>query len=248
MGAIEKIQPQAVTLDGSNGQPTSQPMTLLEMAVKQNANIDTIERLVALQQQMQARDAEMEFNDAMNRAQMAIGRVAADLTNPQTHSKYASYAALDRKVRPIYTKEGLALSFDTGDSPSPDYVRVLCYVSRGGHTRTYHADVPADGKGAKGGDVMTKTHAFGAGTSYGMRYLLKMIFNIAVGEEDNDGNGQRLDDLNERLEYIENCRDLDELQQVFKAGYKMASEMGDINSAKALVAAKDKKKAELSRR
>ena len=35
---------------------------------------------------------------------------------------------------------------------------------------------------------MTKTHAMGAGMSYGMRYLLKMIFNVAVGEDDTDGN------------------------------------------------------------
>jgi hypothetical protein len=35
---------------------------------------------------------------------------------------------------------------------------------------------------------MTKTHASGAAQSYGMRYLLKGIFNIAIGEEDNDGN------------------------------------------------------------
>lgn len=68
-------------------------------------------------------------------------------------------------------------------------VRVLCYVAHAqGHSRTYHIDMPADGKGAKGGDVMTKTHAVGAGASYGMRYLLKMIFNVAVGEDDADGN------------------------------------------------------------
>ena len=66
---------------------------------------------------------------------------------------------------------------------------MLAYVSHvGGHTRRYEAAMPADGKGAKGGDVMTKTHAFGAATSYGMRYLLKMIFNVAIGEYDLDGN------------------------------------------------------------
>ena len=66
---------------------------------------------------------------------------------------------------------------------------MVCYVSHsGGHTRTYRAHVPSDGKGAKGNDAMTKTHAFGSGTSYGMRYLLKMIFNVAIGEEDDDGN------------------------------------------------------------
>ena len=35
---------------------------------------------------------------------------------------------------------------------------------------------------------MTKTHATGAAASYGSRYLLKGIFNVAVGEDDDDGN------------------------------------------------------------
>jgi hypothetical protein len=47
--------------------------------------------------------------------------------------------------------------------------------------------MPSDGKGAKGNDVMTRTHAAGSAMSYGMRYLLKAIFNIAIGEDD-DGN------------------------------------------------------------
>ena len=48
--------------------------------------------------------------------------------------------------------------------------------------------MPADGKGAQGRDVMTRTHATGSAVSYGRRYLLLMIFNIAVGGEDDDGN------------------------------------------------------------
>jgi hypothetical protein len=47
--------------------------------------------------------------------------------------------------------------------------------------------MPVDGKGARGGDVMTKTHAMGSGVSYGMRYLLRMIFNLAI-DYDDDGN------------------------------------------------------------
>src|SRR5262249_2919405 len=92
-------------------------------------------------------------------------------------------------LRPIWSKHGFALSFNTDPANvPPEYVRVMCDVShRGGHTRHYQIDIPADGKGAKGGDVMTKTHAMGSGVSYGMRYLLKMIFNVAVGEGDDDG-------------------------------------------------------------
>ena len=35
---------------------------------------------------------------------------------------------------------------------------------------------------------MTKTHAVGSAMSYGVRYLLKLVFNVAVGEDDDDGN------------------------------------------------------------
>jgi hypothetical protein len=122
--------------------------------------------------------------------------IVKDSNNPQTRSRYASYPALDRAIRPIYTKHGFALSFDSGDAPKPEEVRVLCYVSHSsedtsrGFTRMYHVDMPADGKGAKGGDVMTRTHAAGSAYTYGQRYLLKLIFNLATSDTatDDDGN------------------------------------------------------------
>lgn len=150
---------------------------------------DKLERFMALQERVTARAAEAEFNADMSAAQAAMRPVAADAENPQTRSRYASYGALDKALRPLYTQHGFGLSFDTADAPLPEWVRVVCYVThRGGHSRTYHADIPADGKGARGGDVMTKTHAVGSAMSYGMRYLLKMIFNVSVGEDDDDGN------------------------------------------------------------
>src|SRR3990167_516713 len=159
-------------------------------AADPSVDVTKMQAILDMQERILNRNAEAEFNAAMTAAQLGVGRVSTDATNPQTRSKYASYAQLDRAVRPVYTQHGFALSFDTGDAPEAEYVRVLCHVShRGGHTRTYHADMPADGKGAKGGDVMTKTHATGSAMSYGMRYLLKMIFNVAIGEDDNDGNG-----------------------------------------------------------
>ena len=158
------------------------------LATDPNASVEKIERLMALWERGEARKAELAFNAAMAAAQAEMRPVVADAFNPQTRSKYASFEALDTALRPIYSKHGLALSFDTGDT-APDTVRVLCYVTHaGGHSRTYKADMPADGKGAKGGDVMTKTHAVASAMSYGMRYLEKMIFNVAVGEDDDDGN------------------------------------------------------------
>ena len=154
-----------------------------------NVDIDKMERLMAMHERMVGKDAEQAFVAAMNAAQAEMRPIAADADNPQTRSKYASYAALDKALRPLYTKHGFSLSFDEGDTTKPDHIRVLCYVSHeAGHTRIYRKDMPADGKGAKGGDVMTKTHASGAADTYGMRYLLKKIFNVAIGEDDRDGN------------------------------------------------------------
>ena len=162
---------------------------MLERAARDPAvDVAKIEKLMELQERILARQAEAAFNEAMNQAQSEIGRIATDSENKATSSRYASYAALDRVLRPIYTSHGFSLSFDTGES-AESTVKVLCYVShRAGHTRTYTAVIPADGKGAKGGDVMTKTHAVGSGMQYGQRYLLKLIFNVAVGQDD-DGNG-----------------------------------------------------------
>ncbi|MDE1828233.1 MAG: ERF family protein [Candidatus Micrarchaeota archaeon] len=152
-------------------------------------DVDKMQKLLDMKERMDAKLGESEFNAAMSAVQAELRRIVADASNPQTRSKYASYAALDRVVRPIYTTHGFALSFDTGETTLDQAVRVQCYVShRGGFSRTYHVDMPADGKGAKGGDVMTKTHATGSAMSYGMRYLLKMIFNIAIGEDDDGGN------------------------------------------------------------
>lgn len=181
-----------------------------------SVDIEKMERLMAMKERMDARTAESEFNSAMMRVQAKMGRISADATNPQTRSNYATYGKLDKALRPIYTTEGLSLSF--GTEPAPDgFVGMVCYVSHsGGHTRTYKAQVPSDGKGAKGNDVMTKTHAFGSGTSYGMRYLLKMIFNVAIGEEDDDGNSSAQDsyDISAWAEAIRDAADKTELDRI----------------------------------
>lgn len=163
---------------------------IIERAARDpNVDLDKMERLMAMRERELNRSAEQAFNEAMKAAQSEMRTIGADGNNSQTKSRYATYAKLDAVLRPIYTRHGFSVSFDEADSPKPDHIRVLAYVAHeAGFTRTYRKDMPADGKGAKGGDVMTKTHATGAAASYGMRYLLKGIFNVAVGEEDVDGN------------------------------------------------------------
>jgi hypothetical protein len=156
-------------------------------AADPNTNVDKLERMLGMYERITAREAEQAYHDAMNACQAEMDPIRTDAHNPQTKSRYASYPALDRACRPIYTRHGFSLSYGTADGAPQDWVRVVCRIAhRGGHKEIEHVDMPADGKGAKGGDVMTKTHATGSALSYGQRYLLKLIFNISVG--DDDGN------------------------------------------------------------
>jgi hypothetical protein len=136
---------------------------------------------------VEAERARKAYAAAMVACQAEITSVKVNANNSQTHSKYATYEALDKVLRPAYARHGFSISYNTL-SPSPDMLRVVAYVGHAdGHEREFAIDMPADGKGAKGGDVMTKTHATGSALSYGKRYLLGAIFNVATSKDD-DGN------------------------------------------------------------
>lgn len=148
----------------------------------ETVNIDKMRELLAMRKEIKAQEAEEAFRDALSLAQGEMTPVIA--TSKGDKSKYASYAALDNMLRPIYTRHGFSISFNTEPTTSPDMVRVTCEVGCKGHKQKYQVDMPADGKGAKGNDVMTRTHATGSAMTYGKRYLLGMIFNIAVARDD----------------------------------------------------------------
>jgi hypothetical protein len=151
--------------------------------------VDKLDHLMRLQERVRSDDARKAYNAAMSAAQSEMGRISTDAVNPQTRSRYASYGQLDKALRPIYSRHGFAVSFNTADSPLEQHVRVLATVTHSeGHERDYQADIPCDGKGPKGNDVMSKTHAAGSAMSYGQRYLFKLIWNVAIGENDDDGN------------------------------------------------------------
>lgn len=241
---------------------TSQPatdagslMTVIARAASDpSIDIDKMERLIALRDRIIASEKEQSFNDAMSRAQGEMRRVAVDKRNDQTRSKYASYAAIDRVIRPIYTANGFGLSFNTEPGPE-SYVRIVCHVTGHGHTRKYQVDMPADGKGAKGGDVMTKTHAVGSAMTYGQRYLLKMIFNIAIGEDDDDGNGgpqndetitdEQCDELNKLL--IETKSDLVKFLKHIKLESLTQIRASKFEDAKNLIKATAARRREIAR-
>lgn len=235
----------------------SSPMDLISIALQHNAAVDVIERLAALQEKIMLRDAEIHFNDALSAIQAEIKRIAPDLLNPDTSSKYASYTAIDAVIRPIYTSRGMSLSFSQGDCAKAEHIRSLCFVSLGAYTRVYQIEMPTDGKGPKGGAVMSKIHAAATADSYAKRYLVKNIFNIAIGEADRDGNTSAAPSSDpsragisekrrgEMCGEIARASDAAQLRTIFLFAYREAHTAKDRSAMDAYMRAKDARKREI---
>lgn len=187
-------------------------------------NVEKLERLMAMRNDIIEREAKQAFATAMHRAQSEIRMVTTNKDNAQTQSRYADLAKIDVMIRPIYTKHGFSMTFGTEVSADAAIVNVCCDVLHvGGAEKRYRIPMPADGKGPKGGDVMTRTHATGSAITYGRRYLHAAIWNIPVGDDDGNRAGARQQYLTEEqgleIHALLNDNDLNVDDFLIRAGY-----------------------------
>lgn len=172
----------------SNG-ATSLMEVISRAASDPNCDVSKMRELLAMHKELKAQEASDAFAVALSLAQADMGTVFKDKDNSHTKSRYASYEAVDKVARPIYTRHGFAPSFTT-DGVSDTHLMVVCDLShRGGHLRRYSLPIPLSTKGPKGNDLMTPTHASMSAFSYGKRGQLVGIFNIPISDgSDDDGN------------------------------------------------------------
>ena len=181
-------------IDGGELAPVPASETILSViasaARDPKVDVDKMERLLAMQERVLAREAEMQFWAAMRTVQSKIPRMKRDAKNAQTNSTYARFETITRIAVPIYTEHGFSVSYGTADCPLAGHFRVTARVSHtSGHVENYQVDVPSDHLGPKGLPNKTLTHGFGSALKYGQRYLARLIFNIAESDtDDDDGN------------------------------------------------------------
>lgn len=183
--AVIESEPQVPTIGRSSGLDIP---PAVRYALDKGAGIDVIERLSAMFERQANDGALNDLRRAMVAAQAEMEPIKKDASNPQTRSRYATFDALDRDIRPIRARHHYALSFYEGDCPLPDHVRVYCDVIGHGAVITRHYDSPIVTKGIKGTEMMTLTHAKASAVTYGRRYLVALIENIAFTDKDDDGN------------------------------------------------------------
>ena len=184
----------------------SQMVSMIErMAMSPEVDVEKLERLMAMQEKMLNREAEQEYTRSMVRVQGDIEAVTRDKVNPQTHSRFVSLEAMKKVVVPVYTQEGFALSYGEGETTKENHVRVTCKVMHSsGHSENFFYDCPIDDKGIAGKVNKTPTHGKASAVTYGERYILKLIFNVTIQDEDDDGNaaGQVVEYITEEMANI----------------------------------------------
>lgn len=168
-------------------------LALIEkVIVNKEVDADKLRVLVDLQIQLEDRQAEKAFDADMIEAQSEVRGLAWDKVNTERNSRNVSYPKIDSMLRPIRQKYGFTQTWDSEPSPMADMMVVCCdVIHRSGHRRRYRLPMPIDNMGPKGGSgVMTKQQAVVSGSSYGIRKLASMIWDIPllVDKDDNDGN------------------------------------------------------------
>ena len=158
-----------------------------------SVDIDKMERLIAMQERVQANQAKVDFTAAKVTMQPYIpaidmrGRITirdkSDQSKIIQETAFARFEDIHQAVMPVLTSHGFDLSFRNGLSPDGK-VRVTTILSHiGGHSEETYFDLPHDSSGSK-----NAVQAVGSSTSYAKRYGILSILNIRVAGEDDDAN------------------------------------------------------------
>lgn len=204
-----------------------------------------IKELVALKQseerfawEREERQAKIDFDDALNRCQSAIARIAPNRER-ENGIQWLDYAGLDKVLRPVYSQEGFALVFSDEPSPAPGRMKIRAVLSRGGVSREYFREGPAQAGNSK----MSAADSEASAASRLQRYLVCRIFNIAVGiDRDEKAPFEEMEPsfVEECVKDILESRDVPELKERYLKATKKAAEFGDKHASKEFDAAKKK--------
>jgi ERF superfamily len=120
-----------------------------------------------------------ELADALAAAQSEMKHPTKSKVNPQFRSKYADLAEVIDAIK-VLNKHGIAVMFSAPTSPDVDSaVRIIIvFAHRSNQWMEGVLDVPMAAVTAQG---------LGSSLTYGRRYLLSGMCNVAA-EEDDDGN------------------------------------------------------------
>ena len=169
-------------------------MSFIERAAKDDSfDVAKFGELLRLQRDVEHDHARKMFNQAMAAAQSEMQSVVRDAKNSHLNNKYAKLETIDAAMRPIYTRNGFSVRFGSAPAPHEGWMRITCTVAHdGGYFEENYLDSPVTTTGAQGGRMaITPVQAVGSTVTYLRRYLLSMVMNVVLADDDDDGEGMR---------------------------------------------------------
>ncbi len=151
-----------------------------------SVDIDKMERLIAMQERVQGRDAQTQYYAALAEMQPNLpiiderGGIKDRSGNIQ--STYALWEDVNEAIRPTLSEHGFSLSFRVSRADGEIIVTGIL-AHRSGHREETTLSLPTDTSGSK-----NAVQAVGSSTSYGKRYTAFALLNITTTGEDDDGN------------------------------------------------------------
>ena len=172
----------AVTKHEETGyvQPTIAPMVAMieRIAMDPNVPIDRLEKMLDMKERMDAQEAERAFNASFSAASAEFPSIPL---NGKGHNNkpYALLKDIISHTRPILSKHGLSLSWDT---EVLDRVKVTaCLRHVAGHSAKTAIVLPLDTSGSK-----NNVQAVGSSQAYGQRYTAQAILGLSLGDDSDD--------------------------------------------------------------
>ena len=230
-------------------------LALIErVALDPGADVEKLDRIVAMYERVKAKEAELAFNAAKGRIlkklagiKLVKNRTAALYEIEKGKSQKASYQAfkyapleeIDKHLRPLLLEEEMDLSYS--DEPREHgwiLIRGRLKHLPGGHFEDSFMPAPLDTSGGK-----STVQGVGSTNSYLRRYIACNIFNIVVVGDDDDGNGSTIDEtqITTLLELIKKAKVGPKFLKYMRA--QGIAEAGSLEAAVATIASRDYRKA-----
>lgn len=164
--------------------PENSAESLLLAAVEKGADVDTMERLLAMRREIRAEEARDAYYSALTAFQSACPDIPktkeVKKANGDLLYRYAPLDTIIKYVRPALEANGFSFTFNT--ELMTDGVTVTCTAHhKMGHSESSSIFIPAHS-----GHNTNDAQQTGSANTYGKRYTFCNVFAI-VAEEDDDG-------------------------------------------------------------
>lgn len=208
------------------------PTDLLRIAIEGGADLDKLERLMALQERWEKTEAEKAYNRAFaafKAEAVTIIKNREVTAGPLNGKKYAELFAVVNAITPYLSLHGLSAAWKL-TKDEKDWIEVTCTLKHiGGHSETVSMGGPPDAGGAK-----NAIQARASTVTYLQRYTIKAITGLSEQDEDNDGGHGAGD---EWLDKVASAQTVEALKTVSKAGAAVYQRTKDSQGYKAFAAA-----------